>query len=139
MTIEELKEYIGLKIKEYRKIRRMTTVELGMLSNTSQATISAIERGTRFGTFESMLNICDVLEISLYDILPSDYTQKVNLNNSNEDKQAHLLLENLTTEEMQVLKNLVLNDFSLLKVLNRLGSQEKKHLTALFDSVLNKS
>lgn len=139
MTIEELKEYIGLKIKEYRKIRRITTAELGKLSNTSQATISAIERGTRFGTFESMLNICDVLEISLYDILPSDYTQKVNLNNSNEDKQAHLLLENLTTEEMQVLKNLVLNDFSLLKVLNRLDSQEKKHLTALFDSVLNKS
>ncbi|PFA93752.1 hypothetical protein CN383_28060 [Priestia megaterium] len=138
MTIEELKEYIGLKIKEYRKVRRITTAELGKLSNTSQATISAIERGTRFGTFESMLNICDVLEISLYDILPSDYTQKVNLNNSNEDKQAHLLLENLTTEEMQVLKNLVLNDFSLLKVLNRLDSQEKKHLTALFDSVLNK-
>ncbi|MEK1830937.1 helix-turn-helix transcriptional regulator [Priestia megaterium] len=104
MTIEELKEYIGLKIKEYRKVRRITTAELGKLSNTSQATISAIERGTRFGTFESMLNICDVLEISLYDILPSDYTQKVNLNNSNEDKQAHLLLENLTTEEMQVLK-----------------------------------
>ena len=139
MTIEELKEYIGLKIKEYRKVRRITTAELGKLSNTSQATISAIERGTRFGTFESMLNICDVLEISLYDILPSDYTQKVNLNNFNEDKQAHLLLENLTTEEMQVLKNLVLNDFSLLKVLNRLDSQEKKHLTALFDSVLNKS
>jgi len=139
MTIEELKEYIGLKIKGYRKVRRITTAELGKLSNTSQATISAIERGTRFGTFESMLNICDVLEISLYDILPSDYTQKVNLNNSNEDKQAHLLLENLTTEEMQVLKNLVLNDFSLLKVLNRLDSQEKKHLTALFDSVLNKS
>ncbi|WP_338789722.1 helix-turn-helix transcriptional regulator (plasmid) [Priestia megaterium] len=139
MTIEELKEYIGLKIKEYRKIRRITTAELGKLSNTSQATISAIERGTRFGTFESMLNICDVLEISLYDILPSDYTQKVNLNSSNEDKQAHLLLESLTTEEIQVLKNLVLNDFSLLKVLNRLDSQEKKHLTALFDSVLNKS
>lgn len=139
MTIEELKEYIGLKIKEYRKVRRITTAELGKLSNTSQATISAIERGTRFGTFESMLNICDVLEISLYDILPSDYTQKVNLNNSNEDKQAHLLLENLNTEEIQVLKNLVLNDFSLLKVLNRLDSQEKKHLTALFDSVLNKS
>ncbi|WP_209369478.1 helix-turn-helix transcriptional regulator [Priestia megaterium] len=139
MTIEELKEYIGLKIKEYRKVRRITTAELGKLSNTSQATISAIERGTRFGTFESMLNICDVLEISLYDILPSDYTQKVNLNSSNKDKQAYLLLENLTTEEIQVLKNLVLNDFSLLKVLNRLDSQEKKHLTALFDSVLNKS
>jgi len=139
MTIEELKEYIGLKIKEYRKVRRITTAELGKLSNTSQATISAIERGTRFGTFESMLNICDVLEISLYDILPSDYTQKVNLNNFNEDKQAHLLLENLTTEEIQVLKSLVLNDFSLLKVLNRLDSQEKKHLTALFDSLLNKS
>ncbi|WP_423251561.1 helix-turn-helix transcriptional regulator, partial [Priestia megaterium] len=55
MTIEELKEYIGLKIKEYRKVRRITTAELGKLSNTSQATISAIERGTRFGTFESML------------------------------------------------------------------------------------
>ncbi|MBZ5482962.1 helix-turn-helix transcriptional regulator [Priestia aryabhattai] len=139
MTIEELKEYIGLKIKEYRKVRRITTAELGKLSNTSQATISAIERGTRFGTFESMLNICDVLEISLYDILPSDYTQKVNLNNSHEDKQAHLLLENLSTEEIQVLKSLVLNDFPLLKVLNRLDSQEKKHLTALFDSVLNNS
>ncbi|WP_155010700.1 helix-turn-helix transcriptional regulator [Priestia megaterium] len=139
MNIEELKKYIGTKIKEYRKIRNLTTVELGRLSNTSQTTISAIERGTRFGTFESMLNICEILDVSLYDILPSDYTQKVNLNNSNEDKQAHLLLENLSTEEIQVLKNLVLNDFPLLKVLNRLDSQEKKHLTALFDSVLNNS
>ncbi|MGO1102064.1 helix-turn-helix transcriptional regulator (plasmid) [Priestia megaterium] len=139
MNIEELKKYIGTKIKEYRKIRNLTTVELGRLSNTSQTTISAIERGTRFGTFESMLNICEILDISLYDILPSDYTQKVNLNNSNEDRQAHLLLENLSTEEIQVLKNLVLNDFPLLKVLNRLESQEKKHLTALFDSVLNNS
>ncbi|WP_394542725.1 helix-turn-helix transcriptional regulator [Priestia aryabhattai] len=139
MNIEELKKYIGTKIKEYRKIRNLTTVELGRLSNTSQTTISAIERGTRFGTFESMLNICEILDVSLYDILPSDYTQKVNLNNSNEDKQAHLLLENLSTEEIQVLKNLVLNDFPLLKVLNRLESQEKKHLTALFDSVLNNS
>ncbi|MDR7246826.1 helix-turn-helix transcriptional regulator [Priestia megaterium] len=139
MNIEELKKYIGTKIKEYRKIRNLTTVELGRLSNTSQTTISAIERGTRFGTFESMLNICEILDISLYDILPSDYTQKVNLNNSNEDRQAHLLLENLSTEEIQVLKNLVLNDFPLLKILNRLESQEKKHLTALFDSVLNNS
>ncbi|MCM3099856.1 hypothetical protein CN395_26090 [Priestia megaterium] len=139
MTIEELKEYIGLKIKEYRKIRRLTTVELGMLSNTSQATISAIERGTRFGTFESILNICKVLDVSLYDILPPDYTQKANLNNSSEDKQANLLLKNLSTEEIQVLKNLVLNDFALLEILNRLDSKEKKHLTALFDSVLNKS
>lgn len=139
MNIEELKKYIGTKIKEYRKIRNLTTVELGRLSNTSQTTISAIERGTRFGTFESMLNICEILDVSLYDILPSDYTQKVNLNNSNEDKQAHLLLENLSTEEIQVLKNLVLNDFPLLQVLNRLDSQEKKHLTALFDSVLNNS
>ncbi|EGI2115101.1 helix-turn-helix transcriptional regulator [Listeria monocytogenes] len=138
MNIEELRKYIGARVKEYRKICRMTTEELGKLSNTSQSTISAIERGTRFGTFESMLNICDVLGISLYDILPPNYTQKVSSNNSNEDKQAHLLLENLSIEERQVLKSLVLNDFPLLKVLNRLDSQEKKHLTALFDSVLNR-
>ena len=55
--MNELKKYIGTKIKEYRKSLGMTTIELGKLSNTSQTTISAIERGTRFGTFESMLKI----------------------------------------------------------------------------------
>ncbi|MGG1215883.1 helix-turn-helix transcriptional regulator [Priestia endophytica] len=137
MTMEELQKHIGLKIKEYRKIRDMTTAELGRLSNTSQATISAIERGTRFGTFESMLNICDVLGISLYDILPLDYTQKINLSNAKEDKQVQMLIENLSEREIHTIKNLILDDLPLLELLGRLDSKEKKHLKELFNSILN--
>ncbi|MED3929019.1 helix-turn-helix transcriptional regulator, partial [Priestia megaterium] len=77
--MDELKKYIGTKIKEYRKSLGMTTIELGKLSNTSQTTISAIERGTRFGTFESMLKICEVLGITLYDILPSERSENLNV------------------------------------------------------------
>ncbi|MDT3766168.1 helix-turn-helix domain-containing protein [Priestia filamentosa] len=137
MNIEELKKHIGTKIKEYRRVNNLTTVELGRLSNTSQTTISSIERGMRFGTFESMLNICDVLGISLYDILPQDYTQRVNLNNVNEDKQLQILIENLSEREIHTVKNLILDDLPLLEILGQLDSKEKKHLKELFNSILN--
>ncbi|WRU97819.1 helix-turn-helix transcriptional regulator (plasmid) [Priestia filamentosa] len=137
MNIEELKKYIGTKIKEYRRIRNLTTVELGRLSNTSQTTISSIERGMRFGTFESILNICDVLEISLYDILPGDYKQKIDLDDVSEDKQIQMLIENLSENEIHTVKNLILDDLPLLELLNRLDSKEKKHLKELFNSILN--
>ncbi len=50
--------------------------------HTLLATIIVIKHGTRFEIFESILNICKGLDISFYNVLP----QKVNLNNSNEDK-----------------------------------------------------
>lgn len=102
----------------------MTTIELGKLSNTSQTTISAIERGTRFGTFESMLKICEVLGITLYDILPSEQSENLNVPQVHNERIA-LILDRLSSEDIEVTETLVINDMSLLRTLNKLTPNQK--------------
>ena len=134
--MDELKKYIGTKIKEYRKSLGMTTIELGKLSNTSQTTISAIERGTRFGTFESMLKICEVLGITLYDILPSEQSENLNVPQVHNERIA-LILDRLSSEDIEVTETLVINDMSLLRTLNKLTSNQKRHLSNHLNSIIN--
>jgi transcriptional regulator with XRE-family HTH domain len=134
--MDELKKYIGTKIKEYRKSLGMTTIELGKLSNTSQTTISAIERGTRFGTFESMLKICEVLGITLYDILPSDQSENLNVPQIHNERIA-LILDRLSSEDIEVTETLVINDMSLLRTLNKLTPNQKRHLSNHLNSIIN--
>ncbi|OZT10761.1 hypothetical protein CHN50_20190 [Priestia aryabhattai] len=134
--MDELKKYIGTKIKEYRKSLGMTTIELGKLSNTSQTTISAIERGTRFGTFESMLKICEVLGITLYDILPSEQSENLNVPQVHNERIA-LILDRLSSEDIELTETLVINDMSLLRTLNKLTSNQKRHLSNHLNSIIN--
>lgn len=61
----DIKQYMGSKIKEYRKAMKLTTQELGDLSDTSQSTISQIERGNEGSFTKDLL----VLRCSIQAIL----------------------------------------------------------------------
>ncbi|MHC8965589.1 helix-turn-helix domain-containing protein [Priestia aryabhattai] len=134
--MDELKKYIGTKIKEYRKSLGMTTIELSKLSNTSQTTISTIERGKRFGTIETMLKICEVLRVTLYDILPSERSENLSVPQIH-DKRIALILDRLSAEDIEVTETLVLNNMSLLRTLNKLTPNQKKHLSNHLNSIIN--
>lgn len=136
MNENELKKYIGEKIKDYRKSFDLTTVELGNLSNTSQSTISTIERGERFGNFDSMINISMALGVTLYDILPPEISENLNVPSPHSER-INIILDRLSSEDIEVTETLVVNYMSLLRMISDLTPTQKKHLTNFLNSIMN--
>ncbi|MFB4165793.1 helix-turn-helix domain-containing protein [Alteribacillus sp. JSM 102045] len=125
-----IKKYIGSKVKEYRKAINLTTADLGERSETSQSTISEIERGSRAIQIETLINICDSLGVTLSDVLPPDILKEQMKENDNpRKKQLISLVNRLSDKEIELLTNM------LIKV-NKLSSQERETLTRLIYSMI---
>ena len=56
---------LGFRIRELRKTRRMTLVEVATKTGIDQATLSRIENGVMVGTLSSHMKIADVLGVPL--------------------------------------------------------------------------
>lgn len=127
----DIKKYMGMKIKEYRKALKLTTMELGSLSGTSQSTISEIERGTRSIQVESLSRICNALGVTLNDVLPISASQeKTDASYTPEINQLTNLISSLSSDEVRLLTDI------LLKV-NRLPQQDRESLKSLLNSLMN--
>jgi transcriptional regulator with XRE-family HTH domain len=59
---------IGRKLKEFRKARGMTLVELSQKSGVQIASLSRMENMKMAGTLESHINICQALGIDITDL-----------------------------------------------------------------------
>jgi transcriptional regulator with XRE-family HTH domain len=126
-----LKTYIGSKIKEYRKAIKLTTLELGELSETSQSTISEIERGSRSIQVETLIKICNTLGVTLNDLLPPDaFKKQLEVADDPEIRQLMSLVNSLSSEEIRLL-------ISILLKINKLSSQDRETLKSLFNSLMN--
>ncbi|MFL2124018.1 LexA family protein [Marinilactibacillus psychrotolerans] len=68
--MEDISKHIGLKIKYYRKEKKMTQTELGEKIGTKKATISNYETGYRAPSQDTLFELADVLEISIDDLFP---------------------------------------------------------------------
>ncbi|PVE64435.1 helix-turn-helix domain-containing protein [Priestia megaterium] len=127
----DIKKYMGIKIKEYRKAMKLTTMELGSLSGTSQSTISEIERGTRSIQVESLAKICNALGVTLNDVLPISASQeKTDASYTPEISQLTNLISSLPSDEVRILTDI------LLKV-NRLPQSDRESLKSLLNSLMN--
>ena len=60
---------IGIRIKRYRLDKHLTQEQLSDLIHTSTAMITAIERGVKAPSIETLVNIANTLEVSADDIL----------------------------------------------------------------------
>lgn len=67
----ELKQYIGEKIKYYRKLNKMTQEELASKLNTTKQAVSRYEKGTRKANQDILFQLCDIFNISIDDFFPS--------------------------------------------------------------------
>ncbi|MGE7718460.1 helix-turn-helix domain-containing protein [Priestia megaterium] len=127
----DIKKYMGVKIKEYRKAMKLTTMELGSLSGTSQSTISEIERGTRSIQVESLTKICNALGVTLNDVLPISASQeKTDASYTPEISQLTNIISSLSSDEVRLLTDI------LLKV-NRLPQSDRESLKSLLNSLMN--
>ncbi|KQU24395.1 MULTISPECIES: helix-turn-helix domain-containing protein [Priestia] len=127
----DIKKYMGVKIKEYRKTMKLTTMELGYLSGTSQSTISEIERGTRSIQVESLAKICNVLGVTINDVLPITASkEKIDASYTPEMSQLINLISSFSSDEVRLLTDM------LLKV-NRLPQPDRESLKSLLNSLMN--
>lgn len=127
-----LRTYVGSKIKEYRKAIQMTTLELGELSETSQSTISEIERGTRSIQVETLIKICNTLGVTLNDVLPPDvFKKQLEVADDPEINQLISLVSSFSSEDIRLLI------IVLLKI-NKLSNQDREALKSLLYSLMNK-
>nr|WP_317358536.1 helix-turn-helix transcriptional regulator [uncultured Tyzzerella sp.] len=87
--------YIGKKIREYRKKANLTIEEFAEILNLSTTHIGNIERGVKIPTLHTFIKIINTLNISS-DIILADY-----LNSKNEIKlkEIYYELESLTESE----------------------------------------
>ncbi|MBZ5985084.1 helix-turn-helix transcriptional regulator [Leuconostoc gelidum subsp. gasicomitatum] len=56
--------YFGEKLKSIRKSKRLTQLELSERLQVSKGTVSAYEQGLSYPSIETLVKICDTLEIS---------------------------------------------------------------------------
>lgn len=62
------KEFIGKKIKEYRKKKNLSQAELAEITGLSDKHIGRIEAGKYFPNLLNFLNILDVIGLNLADL-----------------------------------------------------------------------
>lgn len=58
-------------LKSYRRLRNLSGAELGRLSGIGQSTVSSIESGNQSPTLDTLIKICNALEVTLVDFLAS--------------------------------------------------------------------
>lgn len=71
---------VGKNIKRFRKLKRLSQIDLAKILNISDSTLSSYERDTRKPSIEMLQEIANVLEVTVIDI------QRENPNNKSNPK-----------------------------------------------------
>ena len=99
---------LGQTLRELRKEKRLTLVEISKKTGVAQATLSRIETGAMIGTIESHQKVADVLGVSLAELYAGvdPRSQVSHLKQDAEKKVTHhtknLQVELLTQESSKI-------------------------------------
>lgn len=113
----ELKEYIGNKIKYYRKLNKMNQEELAGKLNTTKQSISRYEKGIRKANQDILFQLCDIFNVSIDDFFPTSDVNVQQLDELiatfktlNSDRQTKVY--DFATEQLKEQNNVVnINDY----------------------------
>ena len=67
----DLKDFVGLKIKEYRKYNRLTQKDLAEKLGITKQTVSRYEKGERKANQDILFALCDIFGVTIDDFFPS--------------------------------------------------------------------
>lgn len=87
MLLETNKNIIGAKIREFRKLKKMTQFELAEKVGLNEKQISRIEMGLNYPTYMTFVKLIDVLEIDISNFIKNPKREV----KSGENKIIHLL------------------------------------------------
>ena len=69
--MSELTVSFGLKVREHRKLKKLSQERLALLCNIDRSYMGRIERGEVNVTLEKIYEIAKALEIDILDIMPT--------------------------------------------------------------------
>lgn len=100
---KDILKCIGTKIQEARKNKNYTQEYVAEEADKSIDTIRGIENGRIVGSIETLINICNVLDVTL------DYIFYDLLKNKNKilDKELYKSFQNLSLEDKKIVKSLI--------------------------------
>ncbi len=89
------KELLGLRVKEFRKQKKLTQEKLAEIIGVDNGYISKLEVGQNFPSITTLEKIADVLEVELYELFrytnskSKDFKEEINTiyDKLNKDKQ----------------------------------------------------
>ncbi|MED4041018.1 helix-turn-helix transcriptional regulator [Niallia taxi] len=152
--MDEINKEIGRKIYHQRKVINMSSTTLASLSGVSQSSISKIENGVQTATFSSILKISKVLGVSLYDLVPEEYSNSLPVEpvapTDHLRSQLFAILNRMSESELELAFNFVLTFLkldinstlkginSLVKSYESLSEKDREYLITTFNSITNK-
>ena len=98
---------VGEKIKELRKKRKLSQEQLEARCGISQSAISAIEKGQRSPTLDTLTLIAAGLRVSVIDLTEDTKKEEPAFDLSGLDKELVNLLVNLPDKDVQRVKDFV--------------------------------
>lgn len=105
---EKLKKYVGNRIKEERKKKKLTQQQLGVLIGVKHNTISSYENATNAPEQDSLFKIAKALGISVDDLFPP--TEASVQNNL---ERALRMSKDLNLKEIDVMRTMIEKALSL--------------------------
>ena len=89
------KELLGLRVKEFRKQKKLTQEKLAEIIGVDNGYISKLEVGQNFPSITTLEKIADVLDVELYELFrytnskSKDFKEEINTiyDKLNKDKQ----------------------------------------------------
>jgi len=91
---------LGQKIRELRKAKKITLVELAKITGVAQASLSRIETGIMAGTVDSHRKISEALGSSIAELYEGLDTRHANIIASEPSQEKITILANNVTQEL---------------------------------------
>ena len=98
-------KYIGENIRALRKKKNLTLEVLSGLSGISESFLGMVERGVSSISLETLLAICDALDVTANDLLMEG--REINPHPSNKLDTLFTILKNASDEDIDFLINFV--------------------------------
>lgn len=106
-----INEFVGSKIKEYRKKKGMNQTELGKKLGVKQNTVAGYEKGEWEVSYDNLFKLAEIFEISIDDLFPSTTT---NENNNELEKALRVANDkDVDTSDMELIKQITEKALSL--------------------------
>lgn len=106
---DTIREKIALRVRELRKLKKMTQFDFAELTGLSVEAISAIERGKVTASLESLERIAEAVHLPLLRLMDFDKHVSPEKNASDALSRLNICLKQYSTEEINLLYNIALN------------------------------
>lgn len=117
----DINKYVGGKIREYRKNKKMNQKELGKLLDVNQNTVSGYENGEWEVSYKNLHKLADFFGISINDFFPPTNAEETELQKALELDGGR----DLTSSDINLLNQI------LDKALTLEGDERKKLLESI--------